>query len=342
MAPARTKTWSGRSEPTRPRRSRGPKRYRRASSANVYWSSPEGGSGGRRRASRGRRRLRLRLVRRRRLLSWFAAAAGWRGSRSARSAGRFARSTTSGRCSHRLPVEARLGPRCRRGRLRSSIDARVHRSARPGVRGGGGGPRVPVHRLPHVRGRTVDSSGAGGSAHRRPLTHDARGGDLHHRDQAQQRERRPGGEYEQRRPGHHALEHLAIGTPGPLVRDRAGGKPDDRDDHELRENDGDEELDETPGISTRRGPDHRDEREWQEEQRDVDRRVANDHLEPEHERADREDDRAEEDAEQRHGAARVVLDRAAIGVADGLQQVPRAVPESVRDHHGEVIHDRHE
>ena len=83
------------------------------------------------------------------------------------------------------------------------------------------------------------------------------------------------------------------------VRDRRGREAEDRDDHELREDDRDEQLDQPPRPAARRGPDHRDERERQEEDADVDRRVADDHLEPEHERADREDDRAEEDAEQR-------------------------------------------
>ena len=47
------------------------------------------------------------------------------------------------------------------------------------------------------------------TGHRRALPDDARGRDLHHRDEPQQGEGRPGGENEQRRAGDHALEDLA-------------------------------------------------------------------------------------------------------------------------------------
>ena len=85
-----------------------------------------------------------------------------------------------------------------------------------------------------------------------------------------------------------------------------------------------------------------DERERQEEDADVDRRVADDHLEPEHERADREDDRAEEDAEQRD--ARALVERVLVGVADRLQEVARLpAAEAARRRRAEmVVRDRDE
>ena len=173
--------------------------------------------------------------------------------------------------------------------------------------------------MAHVLGGAVHTGRPGCALHGGPLVDDARGGELHHRQHPQKGKGLPGGEDEQRRAGEHLLERLVLPLDDAGVGDRGGGESEDRDDDELGEDHRDKQFHEPSRPAARRGPDHGDEREREEEDADVNGCVADDHLEPEYERANREDDRAEEDAEQRDRG--VFVEPVLVGVGNGLQQV---------------------
>ena len=195
--------------------------------------------------------------------------------------------------------------------------------------------------MAHVRGRGLDAGGTGCSGHRRPLAGHVHCGEFHHREQPEERERRPGREDEQGGAGDHALERVAVALNEAGVGERGAGEAEDGDDHELRQHDRDQEFDESARPAAGGGPDHGDEGEREEEDADVNRGVADDELEPEHERADREDDRAEEDAEE--GDAGGLVERVLVGIPDRLQQVRRLRgAEAADDTACHVIADRDE
>src|SRR5205814_3201103 len=96
---------------------------------------------------------------------------------------------------------------------------------------------------------------------------------------------RPGREYEQRGTSEHPFEGVAVALSQRGFGERGAGKAEDRHDHELGEHDRDQQLDESPGPAAGGWPDHRDEGEREEEDADINGGVADDQLEPEHERA---------------------------------------------------------
>ena len=174
--------------------------------------------------------------------------------------------------------------------------ARAAPPARPAMRAG----ELLGHREADDRRGGVGARRGGDRAPHRTALNPGVRRRLGERDDPQQQERRQRGDEHDRGAGDQRGPS-AVAVAG--VRHRRARERDRAGDRELREDDRDQPVDEAPAPVRGPLPDHRRERQRQERDGDVDRRLAHDELEPDHERHQREEQAAEKQQESRQRAA---------------------------------------